>query len=183
MIVPYQRFTQLVFLSAILLQLPGCKSSDSAKRPPEAVNYSQYTTFNFGKPHILSSENPVFSWPQFRDRVEREIIFTLPGKGLDLSRGNPDLLVYYYAIVDSRTDPPLFPYRVGWAAAPFIRSGETFSRYGTNTLVVDMVDAHSGQLVWRGSIDIPFDNPEILYKELPKKVYTLLNRYPTLPAD
>lgn len=171
-------------LCFLAIQFAGCKNSEqSTSKPPETVNYSQFTTFNFGKPHVISSQNPVFSWPQFQERIEREIKFSLPGTGLDFSGRDPDLLIYYFAIVDTREDYPLLPYHAGWAAKPFLSRGETFSQYVPHTLVIDMVDTNNNQLVWRGSVRINFDDAEQFYRELPEKVYSLLKQYPTLPDE
>lgn len=162
--------------------LAGCKSTDpSNQSSPREINYSQYESYSFADAIILSSENPAFSWPQFSERLKREIDFAMPGKGLEKRTANPDLHIFYYAIVDTNRDFPIVPYQIGWAAEPFITSGESFKEYSSNTLVVDFIDTNTRQLVWRGSISLPFNDKNQLYKALPSQIHRLLQQYPLLP--
>lgn len=170
-------------LAALLVTAAGCKSSEPANEVdrPRQINYSQYQDWNFGDGDIPSSENPVFAWPQFAERLRREISFTLPIVGLDRTAESPDLLVYFYALAGDDKYNPVLPYQIGWAAEPFITNGEQFGRYPANTLVIDMVDPKINQLVWRGSTSLPFDEPDRLYRLLPERINTLLRNYPNLP--
>lgn len=162
--------------------ITGCSSSDSyQKKTPRLVDFDQYSTFYFPEPVVASSDNPVFSKPQLSERVEQEISFILSNKRLDKSTRNPDLAIYYYAITESEVDITVLPYRIGWAAEPFINSGEILENYPGGTFVIDFVDVNMDQLVWRGSTQLPFQNTETLYRVMPDSIQKLLDRFPRLP--
>lgn len=161
-----------------------CKTSEpSATSVPRTINYSQYVTYDFGNAAVASSQNPAFSWPQFKERIEQEVSFVLPGKGLEKDTRSPDLLIYYYALVSTERNVPLLEYNIGWAAEPFITSGERFSDYPDHTFVIDFVDTNINQLIWRGSTALPFDQPDRLYEVLPKRIHSLIGQYPTIPRQ
>lgn len=175
--------TCLTFFLSIVLLVAGCNSSHKAtdENTPRQINYAQYQTYAYGDAIIVSSENPAFSWPQFSERVKREIDFVMPGKGLEKSSVQADLKIYFYAIVEANRDRPLLPYQIGWAAEPFITDGELFARYPGNTFAVDFVDSNNNQLVWRASTQLPYDDQSRLYRVLPERIHKLVQKYPLLP--
>ncbi len=171
-------------ISLLLLSATGlfsCKAGEQAAQPAAAVDYQAYQSYQIASPTLASSDDPSFSWIQFKERIKREINFILPAKGLEQTAAEPDLLVYYYALVDTKRKPAIIEYNIGWAAEPFIESGESFSRYAPHTLVVDLVDAHTGELVWRSSTRLPFDSREQLYEQLPGQLRKLFKPYPAVP--
>ena len=165
-----------------LLLLGGCKFTEStSKNAPRQINYSQYETYSYGNAIIVSSENPAFSWPQFSERVQREIDFVLPGKGLEKVTIRADLQIFFYAIIKAGQDRPLLSYNIGWAAEPFIENGELFDRYPANTLMIDFIDTNTNQLVWRASTQLPYDDQNRLYKVLPEQIHKIIQKYPLVP--
>lgn len=163
--------------------LYGCKSSEP---PPEnkkvkTVNYDQYETYDFGNAFLVNREDPLFKFPQLEKRIKRELKFDLPSKRLDYSTEDPDLKIYFYAITDEEGSYPVLSYEIGFAARPFLASGERLQNYPGNTLVIDFVDLSLNELVWRGSIALPFDDEEKLFEVLPKRIHQLLNPYPSVP--
>lgn len=160
----------------------GCKTQESAGGSAASdLDYRKYQSYQFGQPVLFSSKDPVFSWNQFEERVKREINFILPSKGLEPTRTDPGLLVYYYALVDPDKKPAILDYTIGWAAEPFIEKGEQFSRYPNNTFVIDLVDTDTRQLVWRASTSLPFDDPDDLYGQLSRQLRELFESYPNVP--
>ncbi|MDZ7716236.1 MAG: DUF4136 domain-containing protein [Balneolaceae bacterium] len=174
--------TFLTFFIGIAI-LAGCSPAKQTtdENTPRQINYTQYQTYTYGDAIIVSSENPAFSWPQFSERVKREINFVMPGKGLEKVSAQADVQIYFYAIVDANRDRPLLPYQIGWAAEPFITDGELFARYPGNTFVVDFVDSNNNQLIWRASTQLPYDNQTQLYNLLPERIHKLIQKYPLLP--
>lgn len=174
--------TYIIPVALSLVLFTGCKSTEQAKsNAPRQIDYAQYQTYSFGDAIIVSSENPAFSWPQFSDRVKREINFVLPSKGLERTAAKGELNIYFYAVAETGRNRPLLSYQIGWAAEPFISGGERFDRYPSNTLVLDFVDSNINQLVWRASTQLPYDDQDKLYRVLAERIHELIQQYPLLP--
>jgi len=68
----------------------------------------------------------------------------------EVERERPDFLVTYYAAVDHPIDPKALDYAAGgWAAAR--ASVNDAGVYEQGLLIVDLLDASTGRLVWRGA--------------------------------
>lgn len=164
------------------ITIGACSSSNSSqKETPRIIDFSQYSTFYFPDAVVPSSDNPVFKELQLSERVEQEISFILSAKNLDRTSQNGDLAVYYYAITQHEENGLVLPYRIGWAAEPFIESGEILENYSADTFVIDVVDPNMNQLIWRGSIGLPFQNSDKLFRVLSDSLQKLLKPYPRLP--
>lgn len=180
----YSLHKYLLLWGCIVLNITigACSSSNpSQKETPRIIDFNQYSTFYFPNAVVPSSDNPVFKEPQFSERVEQEISFILSTKNMDQTSQNGDLALYYYAITQKKEDVPILPYRIGWAAEPFIESGEILENYSSDTFVIDFVDSNMNQLIWRGSVGLPFKNSDKLFRVLPDSLQKLLKTYPRLP--
>ncbi|MFH5832495.1 DUF4136 domain-containing protein [Halalkalibaculum sp. DA384] len=169
----------MVGISAMALM--GCRNTQEAVSP--TVNYTQYQTYRFGSRAMVGSENPLFKWAQLSSRIEKALEFHLPSAGLDYASigSEPDLIIFYYVVTETGTEPPMVNYLVGWKAAPFLARGEQFSEYEENRLVLDFVDAANDELVWRRSTDLSLKSEKEAYRELSKKIRELVQKYPHPP--
>jgi uncharacterized protein DUF4136 len=97
-------------------------------------------TFSTGDPRL---DNNTF----FVERVQRAVDGHLRQKGFEkVGSGQPDFVVHYHARVEQRLDSKeLRPGEPGCQAddcRPFV--------YDAGTLLIDLVDRRSNQLMWRG---------------------------------
>ena len=69
-----------------------------------------------------------------------------------------------------------------WGGTPFpygYAPRRTYT-YTEGTLIIDMIDARTNQLVWRGSVAGTVDNPANLERQVEKAVRAILKQYPVV---
>lgn len=108
-----------------------------------------------------------------QDAVRRE----LEARGLESSEDSPDLLVYTYVLADRQTseklaDPDYWEFITGG-------NSRTAWDFGAGTLVIDIVDAETGEVVWRavsaGTVKGPFEK---MRKRIEKSIAKMFLQYP-----
>jgi Domain of unknown function (DUF4136) len=161
--------------------------------PAFAAAHSDYTksfplktlkTFEFKSQHRISRDplanNDIWA-NDVRDAIRRD----LASHGLaEATNGRPDFYVAFYVGLKDRYDVgsidygmPVFRrgFRSGWWGWP--RGYDVWAvPYTESTLIVDVIDAHTNQLVWRGhdADTLNTGNPD---KTLTKAVDNVLARF------
>jgi hypothetical protein len=115
-------------------------------------------------------------------RIRRAVDAQLAAKGMKPSAEDPDLLVIYHMGLDRKVDVqdwgysyPRYPYG-GWYGGQV-----DVYEYDEGTLIVDLIDAESDQLVWRGTATKVIDetaSPEKREANLNEVVTRLFADYP-----
>lgn len=112
-------------------------SSLQAVEYDHAVDFSRYTTWSWQAGVPLPPE------PVHDKRIREAISGGLAARGLSKVDSGATLLVRYHAARSTRID--LLPLDAGAGASP------TGIRYvETGSMVIDLMDAASGKVVWRG---------------------------------
>lgn len=139
-----------------LLAMTGCASGPTIRsNADQSVDFTRFRTFNFLQP--LSTDREGYQSFISRDLMaaaERELV----GLGLTRTDTNPDLLVNFAANLDQRLRVTQTPqsnmggfgtHRRGFYSTwPSYRTD--VRQYTQGTLVVDVINASSMQLVWEG---------------------------------
>jgi hypothetical protein len=117
--------------------------------------------------------------PFFDARVRAAVEFELAGKGLLRATGQPDLLVHYHATTARRLEVIRADEGRGYADA----TGESVSReYEEGTLVIDVVDARTKRVIWRGwarqDLADMLNNPRAMDAYVQKAVRAMFARFP-----
>ena len=142
-----------------------------------AANFSRYRTYAWTSGTELTDD---LNHARVVRAIERELL----SKGLarvDAS-ANPDVLVAYHASFDKNLR--LDGYSSGWGGPRFggLRSGTaTIQEVVTGTLVVDVRDAASRRIVWRGLASTEIDpsaKPDKREKMINKATQKLFKNYP-----
>ena len=119
------------------------------------ADFSSFATFAWmPQPQEMAGDARVDN-PLIAERVRSAIERTLTSKGYrPTSETTPDFFVGYYLSLEQKLDVYTIDNYYGrgrygrWGAASF----ETHvNQYDEGTLVIDIVDAEAGRLVWRGS--------------------------------
>jgi hypothetical protein len=171
-----------------LLLAAGCAGQQVTTDYSPATNFSQFRTFALVMPPDTGAR-------QLLDqRVRSSVQAQLIAKGLTLAdRQSADLYVGY-GMVD-KTHRQVYTYQDGWGwgrglgwrywrwgvAWPMstYRQVET---YTDGTVVVNLVDAKTKQVVWEGEIadvvDLPVNNPVRATEDVDAAVAKLFTKYP-----
>lgn len=145
----------------------------STNRDP-AADFSAFRTFGFMQPlgtDSASARTPLSGW------LIASTTRQLKSQGLQSVGSNPDLLVNFFSGIRTTTSsrssasftPALRNYG-GWAGSPL--SKLTTASISEGTLIVDIVDRRSNQLVWQGRAEERFT--EAMEDDLPGTVDRLV---------
>jgi hypothetical protein len=113
-------------------------------------------------------------------RIENAVESELAARGLSPAASDPDLLVVTHASVSKqlRIDADTWGYRGRWHGG-WGTTTVNVSEIPVGTLVVDLVDAGTNALVWRGIASQTLaSNPEKSEKRINKVVRKLFKKYP-----
>jgi hypothetical protein len=140
----------MVVLTTGLL-LTGCATLRVSSHTDRGLVWSRYSTFDWGTADALPAGDPRLDKdPFFQDHVEGAIEKAMAAHGFARSApgARPDVVVHYHAHVSERLDVDQIDRGNGYCATADCQP--RISRYEAGTLVVDVVDAASNVLIWRG---------------------------------
>jgi len=113
------------------------------------ASFAGLTTFAFKQG--TASGNPLVD-----DRIVAAIVNVLDARGMTRSHANPDLVVVTHLTFDKKKDIAAYSTAPGYGAYGWYWGGGwgmtdmRVREIDTGTLVIDMVDAKKGALIWRG---------------------------------
>lgn len=109
-----------------------------------------YQTFDWGeKVNIEGGQNPLYYNELNDKRIKTAVQKQLSKRGYKLSAESPELILHYHIIVKDQsvliTEPYGYSYGQYWTRA----NTNTYS-YREGTLILDLMDKKTNQLIWRG---------------------------------
>ncbi len=143
-----------ITLFCFVALFPACSSVDVTTDYDREANFAAYQSFDWMERHNPRDGGPAgnlglndpLAQKRIRNAVERELL----AKGIKQVESSPDLLVMVHAATQNKVDIDRYGYRYGRFGR---RVGvvTTVDRYKEGTILVDLVDAKSKELVWRGT--------------------------------
>jgi len=179
--------------------LSACSSAVNVEQRAD-VNFAKYRTFDFADTEVKTQgdQNPLLNSPIAQDRIKQAIAGELSKRGLRQVEANPDFLVTTHTYVEKAERTVYdsypganyaYPYAVGyrgrflpinygyWYSPAYYQTPRT-EQYREGTLVLDFIDARTNNLVWRGSMADPVDDPARLGSEFSKSAKDILDKFP-----
>ena len=137
------------------------------------VEFSQYKTYSWEK---VQTQNPLWV-----DRIKGAVNAALAAKGWTPVESGGDVAIV--AMEMAQNHPTLNTYYDGfgggWRWGGFGDVTTTVTNYTVGTLVVDLFDANSKKLIWRGSSSEALSNkPDKNIKALDKDVQKMFDHFP-----
>jgi len=170
---------------AVALLLPSVAVAQKVRTDyAHGADFSKYKTYKW----VKISDNPDLN--QLMDqRIKGAFEAELAKEGLTQSEDNPDLLIGYQAAVTNQTQLNTYStdmgspgwgygsrWGYGWGSST---STTTSSTIRNGTLVLDMMDPHQKQLIFRGvATDTLSDKPEKNIKKIQKAATKIFEKYP-----
>lgn len=196
-----------IYLSAFLVMLlgmDGCTSNRVATSMDRSVNFREYRTFGFMQSNN-QAEHPVYKGELIDKNIKTAVKEEFEKRGMVYDPTDPDLLVGYSTYTEKRRETTggfaypyapygFHPYGFGWGMGfggwggwgyPYggwANQPRTYT-YTEGTLILDMVDNKTNELIWRGSIEGDVDNIGKLQKKIDKGVQAILKEYPVKSVD
>jgi hypothetical protein len=167
----------LTIVAVGALALSACATTGISSYAEHGTNVGQYRTYTWGPANVQTTGDPRLDNNRFfQERVEAAVESQLNARGFEKAPEAPDLLVRYYASVEQQlnADGADRPYVACEDCRPFV--------FDAGTIVVDLIDARTRRLVWRGwaegSIDGVIDNQAWMEKRVDEAVARILERLP-----
>ncbi len=189
-----------VILLSIIFFISGCSSLNLITDYDETINFTQLKTYAWHKANEHNeNSNHYLNVNHIMDQRIRSLIDQeLKNKGLTKSSITPDFLVNYSIVVEDRTDIQTYNNYNGYY--PGFRYGASFGTYGQHmnmsyssgsdtqityyqqgTLIIDVINPKTDQLMWRGAADgrLPKNaNKQEQDKLIQKYITKILSSFP-----
>jgi hypothetical protein len=182
---------KLVRLSTIILMvalIAGCGAGLELNHDyDQQLDFSQFKTFQWvdtAKSTGTQGNNSLIA-----GRVKNAVVNELTEKGLTENTSDPDVFVIYHVGTQDKVDITDYGYGYGYGryggvyGGPYGAGGGGISTYNytEGTLIVDIIDASTKQLAWRGSATGVLDenpSPEQVTNNINTAVAAILSQYP-----
>jgi uncharacterized protein DUF4136 len=173
------RLAPLFGLALATLALSSCATMRVNSFAERGTNFTAYRTYNWASAAQLATGDPRLDNNEFfQTRVKSAVEKGLSARGLEKAEaGQPDFVLHYHASVNQRVDAGGADEKYGYCedCHPSV--------FDAGTLTLDIVDARTNRLVWRGWAESTFDgvvdNQQWLEHRVDEAVARILQ---TLPA-
>jgi hypothetical protein len=176
---PIARLGRYAALAALALAVTGCASMNVNAYAERGFEPSRFHTYAWAADAPAATGDPrLDSNPFFEERVRAEADRRLAARGFEKTSLTPDLLVHYHASMTQRIDTQDLDRQYGSCESGDCRA----EVYDAGTILIDLVDARTNSLVWRGwaegSLDGVVDNQAWMEKTIDEAVARILERLP-----
>lgn len=170
----YYRVTYLIIISAVLL-LSSCSAPEPKYDFDKSVDFSSYKKFTI-KEAKTKSEGGKTESPVLTMKFSEAIDSVISGKGYIHDSENPDFVVTYVSSVEFLPNYGTTNFEK-WQGA--WSKSETSVLVTKGVIVIDIVDAHTGKLTWRGwDTELVGEPPRNIPKKIRNAVSTILENFP-----
>ena len=176
------RKVTIVFTALAALALAGCATMNVSSHIERNVNFVEYVTYDWGPPDNLPVGDPrLDNNPFFNDYLQGAIEKRMAANGFERGEKDQpaDLLIHYHASVSQKLDVYEVDNRNGYCYGD---CQPQVVDYELGTLVIDIVDARTNKVVWRGwaqdAMNGIIDNQDRLEKQVDEEVTKMMMRLP-----
>jgi len=167
--------TALVAATAI-----GCATMSVGSHVERGLDFATYRTFDWGPPDELPTGDPRLDGDAFfKDHVLGAVEKQLRHRGLEMS-SSPDLRIHYHASIAKRVNVSGVDKERGYCYTDNCQT--EISEYEAGTLVLDIVDARTNRVIWRGwaqdAVDDMLENRSTMERKINEAVTRILDRLP-----
>jgi hypothetical protein len=162
----------------------GCSSMSINHDYDTSVDFRSYKTFDW----IEQPTSPAGNAQQAQQRsdllakrIRNAVNSELGQKGMWRDTGNPDLLLVYHTGVQNKVNVTDWGYSYGRGYYGGYGSNIDVYSYDEGTLIVDLIDTKTKELVWRGSAKKALSSnpsPEEVDKTITTAVAAIFSKYP-----
>lgn len=161
-----------------VLALTACATTNIRSYVVRGSDVHQYRSYGWGPADDQATGDPRLDNNRFfQERIEAAVERNLNARGFEKTApGESDLLIRYYASVEQlvNADGADLPFAVCDDCRPFV--------FDAGTIVIDLIDARSRRLVWRGwaegDIDGVVNDQAWMEKHVDRAVARILEKLP-----
>jgi hypothetical protein len=190
------RFVRLAIVTLCVSAATGCASTmNVSSHVDRNVDFAKYRTFEWGRADALpAGDARLDKNPFFHDHMQGAVEKQMAARGYTHTSRRPDLLIHYHANITPRVDINHLEYehvRPRGDVNGFDREYGSCSgddclygapEYDAGTLVLDIVDARTKKVVWRGwaqdNLEGVLENLDRMARTIDEAVKRMLERLP-----
>jgi hypothetical protein len=171
----------LAAIIPVALAIAGCATMTVGSYVERGLDLTQYDTYNWGTPDALPTRDPRFDEnPFFNDQLQGAVEKQLAAKGFGQPTSDaPDLLIHYHANISRRIDVNNADLALGYS---YDEESVPVVEFETGTLVIDLLDARTNRLLWRGwarhGVEDMLADPDKMAQRIDQAVSGILARFP-----
>ena len=145
-----QRPLMGMMMAAAVLAAAGCATMGAGSHVESGLDFSRLRTYEWGSPDAFPIGDPRLDKNSiFLDHLQGAVEKQLAAHGYErVVTGRPQLLIHFHASVSKRLDVNVADARYGYCLDQGCRAG--VAEYEAGTLIVDVIDARTNRLIWRG---------------------------------
>jgi hypothetical protein len=170
-------------LAALVMALvgAGCATMNASYHLDPTAPFDQYVTYKWGPPDNLPVGDPrLDNNPFFVDYLQGAVEKQLAGKGYVFDAVDADLLIHFHASVNQKVDVYQTDKNYGYC---YGNCEPQVVDFELGTLMVDVVDARTSKVVWRGwaqdAMNGIIDHQDKLEKKTEEGVTLMMANFPT----
>lgn len=178
-----RRLLHSLTVTLSVLAATGCAPAMTVSSHVErGLDLSRYRTFAWGPADALpTGDARLDEDPFFTDHVQGAVEKGLSARGFELTTAaSPDLLIHYHANITTRIDVNRVDRSRGYCSGG--DCPPEIVEYEAGTLVLDIMDARSNRLLWRGwaqnSVEDMLNEPDRMAQTIERAVTQMLLRLP-----
>jgi len=172
------RFVSILAVAWATLALAGCATMRVGSFVERGTNFTIYRTYAWASDAQLSTGDPRLDNNEFfQARLQAAVEKGLGARGLEKAEsGQADVVLHYHASVTQKVDAGGVDEKYGYCedCSPSV--------FDAGTLTLDVVDAHTNKLAWRGWAESTFDgvvdNQQWLERRIDEAVSRILQTFP-----
>lgn len=167
----------------VLLAASACAMAITAGADyAPTVDFDRYSTFSFDEPDDRPVGDPrLENNPFFEDRLHAAIAAELADADIREGASGPALIVHHHATVRNRVDVYEADVRAGYTT-PDYGEGTQVVQYEEGTILVDIADAETRDVIWRGwaqfDIGRAIADPDVMAQSIEEAIRRMFRSFP-----
>lgn len=176
---------RITFALSAALVLGACASGMRVQAGADystSVDFARYATFVWEEPDDRPVGDPRLENNElFEDRLHAAVAFELSRAGIREANAGPALIVHHHATVRSRVDVYEADAEAGYRTTEF-GEGTQVIQYDQGTILVDLADAETRDLIWRGwaqfDIGQALSDPDLMVDAINEAIEKMFEEFP-----
>jgi hypothetical protein len=176
---PLMKGLHVLFLFCLMTSAAACSTIAVETHYEPSVDFSRFKTYNWMSPSETSDNlQETIAAGRVGYLIEAAVERELAARGYEKEKRageKPDFFLAYRAHVDEKVKPEVITYS---CAESICGQGIDLVRYREGTLVLDIIQADSNQVVWRGTAVSVIGDPSGRKQAIEAAVGQILKNFP-----
>jgi len=170
---------QTTLFAIFLICFSNCSTMKVYSDFDRDLSVKNYSTFGWTNDEKLEAKNNPLYYNELNDkRIKNDIGEQLKKYGYQLDSGSPQLKIHYHIVLEDRT--AINPEPFGSYGRDWVDRNVNVREFREGTLIIDLMDAKTNNLVWRGwAVNfLDEDSPDQLENQFKNAVNKIFEKFP-----